>query len=557
MTDSLDASAHNFAPSAEQNQDDSWTAEGSADDSMQLRSEKDEPTPASMLNSALQSLGQSAPDASRNAESLAKALKDELYIATALQLITALHDTGHLFEDLRRHLKGSLLAKVKDEGHIVLDQLSKHAPKPPPPQKVVLEVRRVDLTQLSAINQRTQSFRASCFVQFAFPGGNLDPALRAESDAFPLDAYRRPTFRPSANWFLQQIDFQTAKGPLITRMSKVTKDTHSEDLLLNKRIDGEFFDEFDGLVRFPFDTQELAITVVVQCALQGMTPVEIAIPDNIILGMVDRSDFAARNSWELDDHIDLSLTTVTASKSRRFPALSISVAVRRRPFFYLTNVVAPMGLFSLLGATILLLPITFPPSRLSYLISLALTVVAYKLSTSNMIPVITYLTLLDKYLLTCSMIIILACFESAIVGAISRVGTGDETDELERLANAVDWVTFAVACTIWIAVHVWLWYRRCEAAPTLSSLLKGSVAALAGDESNRNQGSGSNRKEDTRARSFRAKRLKLAEDEQDYAVLAQPSILQMADVAIHHHGAAGGHRVLSEEEATSKHLLTA
>ena len=89
--------------------------------------------------------------------------------------------------------------------------------------------------------------------QGTFVGGALDDALKSPDDNFPLDVCGRPTFRPSAKWFLSQTDFTTATKPLSTRMSSIV--TVGSDLQLNKKVSSTFYDEFDGLHRFPFDVQ--------------------------------------------------------------------------------------------------------------------------------------------------------------------------------------------------------------------------------------------------------------------------------------------------------------
>jgi hypothetical protein len=82
---------------------------------------------------------------------------------------------------------------------------------------------------------------------------DVDVCPHRPDATFPLDLYGRPTFKPSAGWYLTQIEFQVTPRPIATRLSSVA--TSGDDLVLNKRVEGDFFDEFDGLTRFPFDSQ--------------------------------------------------------------------------------------------------------------------------------------------------------------------------------------------------------------------------------------------------------------------------------------------------------------
>eukprot|EP00966_Prymnesium_polylepis_P284884 6581799-Prymnesium_polylepis.2 len=61
------------------------------------------------------------------------------------------------------------------------------------------------------------------------------------------------------------------------------------DLLCNKRIEATFFEEFDGLTFFPFDSQTLTLTFVITCANEGITPVKLVIADDCQCSLVDQA----------------------------------------------------------------------------------------------------------------------------------------------------------------------------------------------------------------------------------------------------------------------------
>eukprot|EP00966_Prymnesium_polylepis_P134637 3111686-Prymnesium_polylepis.1 len=129
-----------------------------------------------------------------------------------------------------------------------------------------MEICRVDVTQVSDIDQRDLSFRANFFIQCRLISGGNDDDLLSTTTTYPLDAYRwttpltdrsavaaqrnrcaasygglvrrsgrRPTHRPSAGWFLNQCAFHTSCEPVVTEMSSVT--AAGNDLMLNKRIE--------------------------------------------------------------------------------------------------------------------------------------------------------------------------------------------------------------------------------------------------------------------------------------------------------------------------------
>jgi len=145
---------------------------------------------------------------------------------------------------------------------------------------------------------------------------------------------------------------------------------------------------------------------------------------------------------------------VGASSERRFPALAISVNVRRHPFFYLVNIALPAGLFALLAVIIVLLPVE--SERIHYLLTLLFTSIAHKLSISENMPTITYFTLLDTYCVTCTMIIMVNSLETAIIGHAEDESKVVIFDQICFALTGVAWLIVNVA----LAYMVWLKYVR-------------------------------------------------------------------------------------------------
>jgi len=395
-------------------------------------------------------------NASAAAASCKAALADGLHIFTALQLVGAINkaqpaDSRKLVE-IRSFLKEHLLEALQAEVDLLLPSMSRLLPALPK-RRVELHISRLDVLQVSKIDQKSQSFEVELFLQGTFINGHHDEALRSGAEAFPVDVCGRPTFRPSAKWFLTQSDFTTAMRPLQTRMSSVVKS--GSDLQLNKKIVGEFYNEFDGLLDFPFDAQTLTVTFVINCANEGSTPVDIILdPSKVRPFVVSQEDFADRNEWDIAQDVGLQLITVGASSERRFPALAISVNVRRHPFFYLVNIALPAGLFALLAVIIVLLPVE--SERIHYLLTLLFTSIAHKLSISENMPTITYFTLLDTYCVTCTMIIMVNSLETAIIGHAEDESKVVIFDQICFALTGVAWLIVNVA----LAYMVWLKYVR-------------------------------------------------------------------------------------------------
>jgi len=195
-------------------------------------------------------------DASARAAAMVRRFGDELGIHDTVHLVAALNNRevvadvkqlmrGLLFPSLRRVLfwhraRCGLLAE-KRAGRLAtlvhkLEEKTRHASAGKHRQ---LELVLADMTQLSAIDQVTQTFKAALFIILRFKDGALDGDLVKDYDGFPMDSEGRPTFLPSARWFLKQIEFSNGHNLQYTE-TKVIK--AGNDLKLILRLEGVFFE---------------------------------------------------------------------------------------------------------------------------------------------------------------------------------------------------------------------------------------------------------------------------------------------------------------------------
>ena len=141
------------------------------------------------------------------------------------------------------------------------------------------------------------------------------------------------------------------------------------DLQLIKRVEGEFFSRFE-LRSFPFDAQDLTITISTHCATAGPVPMTYTVPPSAEFG-VDTMNFAYSDVWELSPSIAAEVTTVGATTKRRFCAVHLRACVSRCPDFIVLNVVVPMACISLLGVTTFTLPLKDVQDRIAIAVALS------------------------------------------------------------------------------------------------------------------------------------------------------------------------------------------
>jgi hypothetical protein len=138
-----------------------------------------------------------------------------------------------------------------------------------------LEFVRAKFIQALNIDALKQTFMADVFFEFCIRGGALDPDLTREGDGPPSGTFPGDTLRPSARWYLNQLEFSNSLSN--EKHSDTCVVTRGNDLHLRFRATGEFSEqlEFDD---FPFDTQELTVKLIMHCVLGGFVAVEFVPP---------------------------------------------------------------------------------------------------------------------------------------------------------------------------------------------------------------------------------------------------------------------------------------
>ena len=139
-----------------------------------------------------------------------------------------------------------------------------------------LELLRAKFIQVLEIDAIKQTFRADVFYEFKIRGGAHDPDLTREGNGPPSTFFPQDTLRPSARWYLNQIEFSNAVLHHVHNDTCVV--TRGDDIHLRFRAVGEFSEQLE-LEDFPFDTQELTVKLIAHCILGGAVGVEFVPPD--------------------------------------------------------------------------------------------------------------------------------------------------------------------------------------------------------------------------------------------------------------------------------------
>ena len=331
---------------------------------------------------------------------------------------------------------------------------------PDPEISMLIEVRRVDIYRLVQVNDAAGIFSGQIYIEFAFPNRASDADLTAiHPELGPGHAYfpfakdangkptRKPAFTPNAEWYLEQLQFDNLVHGTHTHIdSKVM--IRGEDVMMCLYVEGDFLETLE-LHNFPFDTQDLTFVLSLNCRVDGAFPCQLVPMPEGTKGHISSGGFFLDHQWQQEDYnhnngapLDGGPLSVLITQSllgegdglvrescregkatdRCFPTLFISVKVRRRPEYYITNVIIPAQVIVLFAASPISLPLTDLGSRTEIVVGLLITFQLFKFGVlGNIMPHVSYETLLDKAIHHALYIVSLMALENFVMVFCSRM----------------------------------------------------------------------------------------------------------------------------------------
>jgi len=266
----------------------------------------------------------------------------------------------------------------------------------------------VVLEKLTQINVVTQSFRAQLFLELCVRGGANDSELVANA----------------SEWFVARFEFL---NKLTLYKQEDFKRNDGENLLLTQRIDAEFSAEF-LLHEFPSDMQKCEVVFTINCSHLAQHPAEIELSETHPSKV--KAKFGPGNQWLLSPKLSIKGSRSDPEdsvKKKTYPTLRIIALVKRRPWYYVTNVFLPMSAFVVMAFTSFMVDRSKNASRMGISLTLVLTTASFKHFLTNILPAISYLTLLDQYIHICQLFLFLIVLENGFVGPL-HLAAGNAVD---------------------------------------------------------------------------------------------------------------------------------
>eukprot|EP00112_Aurelia_sp_Birch-Aquarium-sp1_P018379 Seg4379.1 transcript_id=Seg4379.1/GoldUCD/mRNA.D3Y31 product="Cys-loop ligand-gated ion channel" protein_id=Seg4379.1/GoldUCD/D3Y31 len=228
---------------------------------------------------------------------------------------------------------------------------------------------------------------------------------------------------------------------------------NSPEIMLYFHIRGKFKQVFD-VRSFPFDYQTLNIKMTARCSIDTVTFSKDPVRDDTIR----TANFASKNEWDLQQHVlteDSTTMVEEGSTDNVFSVYNINLHAMRYSAHYLYNIALIMNLITALTFTSYTVDASSPADRLSITLTLLLTSVALKYVVNGYVPQVAYLTLLDKFIISCMVFQFFVSVESAIAALIHK--------HFKSALGLFELASFGVLAFIFVCIQLvfGIWSLKC------------------------------------------------------------------------------------------------
>lgn len=231
-----------------------------------------------------------------------------------------------------------------------------------------------------------------------------------------------------------------------------------EDLLLVDcvfmgciEINASFAERLE-LERFPFDTQDLTISLWSDSRSTQVQfiPFGNFFQKDIAFIYLSTSYCSVTNEWDIHEPI------IDIETNIFFSSLHIRNKVTRHPNVFFWRMMVPISLITTASLFSFFLDLSVGGERIAYAFTAVLTSVVYQMKIYGDLPNITYMTLLDWYILYCFLFMLGIVLDTGIFTMLfNKSADEDAEDYIRYLDGIMAWV-FAIT---FVVFHAWSFYK--------------------------------------------------------------------------------------------------
>ncbi|KAK7090076.1 cys-loop ligand-gated ion channel-like [Littorina saxatilis] len=243
-----------------------------------------------------------------------------------------------------------------------------------------------------------------------------------------------------------KLDIQNVKGePKASKWRELEFGPNGEVYVVERlRVKGAFAEQME-LAHFPFDLQDLSVLVTSELKEHEIHLVE----DEHDISIVDINAFADDQEWDLHPCVWTEPKVTVKSEYTQFahskPGLYFKCCATRLAGYFVWNIMFVMSVISLLSLVTFAVSRTLPQNRIQLSFILMLASVTFKFAASNSVPKISYLTHLDRYILS---LFIFTFLIAAWHGVVTR------WKDYPNVQEDLDFWAFVCFIILYVLIHV-------------------------------------------------------------------------------------------------------
>jgi hypothetical protein len=242
------------------------------------------------------------------------------------------------------------------------------------------------------------------------------------------------------------VRYQDIWHPFLDIINQREIDAHYDDLV---EIDADgsvtFLQRFSGTLAaalelrdFPFDRQTISIQLA--SFAHGPDELELLVDESL----TTRREGLAPAGWRIADVRTHLSTERFASADIELARLEHNVTIDRRPHYYVWNVFVPLTLIVFMAWTVFWVdPKNFGP-QVAVSTAAALTLIAFLLSTRQLLPRVEYLTRADVVILGSAVLVFFSLGEAIFTSNLSAGGRDTLARSIDRWSRVLYIVAFLV-----------------------------------------------------------------------------------------------------------------
>lgn len=231
-------------------------------------------------------------------------------------------------------------------------------------------------------------------------------------------------------------------GRLFTRLEKTVEVLANDRLRQVQRYSGPLVFIYDAH-RFPFDTQDILITLLSEVYAQENVVITI---DESVTGR----NPAAFNipDWSISDVNAQIVTKHFEILNRNHSAFEFHIPAERRSGYFLWKVIVPLMLIVFMSWTVFWINPSQVGPQISMSATSMLTLIAFQFAMGNMLPRLSYFTIMDRFVTGSTIIVFLALIESITTNYLVTINRENLALKIDRYCSWVFPVAFFIFALI-------------------------------------------------------------------------------------------------------------